>query len=155
MLKLIAMGNVLMKDDGIGIFAAKAMEEELKAKGVEVIFGETDFGYCISKVNDFDTVIILDAASYGKSPGEISILPLNQYTCDYNGYTQHSYNLLDILKLYYPNLEGDILAIEVKEITFGFGLTQELQKKKKDIINKIQTYLELLLEERGVQIERK
>lgn len=150
MLKLIAMGNVLMKDDGIGIFIAKAMEEELKVKGVEVIYGETDFGYCISMVNDFDTVIILDAASYGKSPGEISIIPLNQYNQGYNGYTQHSYNLLDILKLYYPNLEGDILAIEAKEITFGFGLTQELQKKKKDIIKEVHRYLELLQEERKV-----
>jgi hydrogenase maturation protease len=149
-LKLIAMGNVLMKDDGIGIFTAKAMEEELKGKGIEVIYGETDFGYCISKVKDSDTVIILDAANYGKDPGEISIIPLNNYTPNRNGYTQHSYNLLDILKLYYPNLEGDILAIEVKEITFGFGLTQELQKKKKDIIREIFNYVDLLQEERKV-----
>ncbi|MGB8452134.1 MAG: hydrogenase maturation protease [Anaerocolumna sp.] len=147
-LKLIAMGNVLMKDDGIGIFITRAMEEELIGKGVEVIFGETDFGYCISKVNDSDTVIILDAASYGKNPGELSIIPLNNYTPNRNGYTQHGYNLLDILKLYYPNLEGDILAIEVKDITFGFGLTQELQKKKKDIIREIFTYINLLQEER-------
>lgn len=146
-LKLIAMGNVLMKDDGIGIFIARAMEEELKEKGVEVIYGETDFGYCISKVNDSDNVIILDAASCGKSPGELSIIPLNNYAPGRKGYTQHSYNLLDILKLYYPNLEGDILAVEVKEITFGFGLTQELQKKKKDIIKEISNYVDLLQEE--------
>ncbi len=141
MLKLIAVGNVLMKDDGIGIFIAKAMENELTEKGIEVIYGETDFGYCISKVNDCDTIIILDAASYGRNPGDISIIPLNSYTESRNGYTQHSYNLLDILKLYYPNLEGDILAIEVKEITFGFGLTPELQQKKKDIIREIFNYL--------------
>lgn len=146
-LKLIAMGNVLMKDDGIGIFIAKAMEEELKEKGVEVIYGETDFGYCITKVNDSDTVIILDAADYGKKPGDITIIPLNNYSPNRNGYTQHSYNLLDILKLYYPELEGEILAIEVKEINFGFGLTAELQKKKKDIIREVLNYLDLLQEE--------
>ncbi len=150
MVKLIAMGNVLMKDDGIGIFVAKAMEKELKEKGVEVIYGETDFGYCISKIRDEDTVIILDAASYGKNPGEISVIPLNNYAPNRYGYTQHSYNLLDILKLYYPNLEGDILAIEVKEITFGFGLTAELQKKKKNIIQEVINHFDSMQEERKV-----
>lgn len=146
-LKLIAMGNVLMKDDGIGIFTARAIEEELKEKGVEVIYGETDFGDCISKVNNSDRVIILDAADYGKSPGDITIIPLDDHFPDRDGHTQHSYNLLDILKLYYPELKGDILGIEIKEITFGFGLTSELQKKKKEIIKEVLRYLDLIQEE--------
>jgi hydrogenase maturation protease len=144
--KLIAMGNVLMRDDGIGIFIAKAMEETLKEKGIEVIYGETDFGYCISKVKEQDKLVILDAANYGKTPGDITKLPLNNSFSDKNSHTQHSYNLLDILKLYYPDLEGDILAIEIKEITFGFGLTQELSKKKKDIIREVFDHLDLLQE---------
>ncbi|WFR58490.1 hydrogenase maturation protease [Anaerocolumna sp. AGMB13025] len=144
--KLIAMGNVLMKDDGIGIFIAKAMEEALKAKGIDVIYGETDFGYCISKVKEQDTLVILDAANYGKTPGDITKLPLNNCFSDKKSHTQHSYHLLDILKLYYPELAGDILAIEIKEITFGFGLTQELQKKKKDIIKEVFDHLDLLQE---------
>ena len=153
-LKLIAMGNVLMKDDGIGIFTARAMEEELKGKGVEVIYGETDFGGCISKVNNSDRVLILDAANYGKSPGDITIIPLDDHCPGRNGHTQHSYNLLDILKLYYPELKGDILGIEIKEITFGFGLTAELQKKKKEIIKEVFYYLDLFQEEEKVFNER-
>lgn len=147
-LKLIAMGNVLMKDDGIGIFIAKAMEEELKKKKIEVIYGETDFGFCISQIKEKDRVIILDAAAYGKDPGAITIIPLKEHSPNRNGYSQHSYNLLDILKLFFPDLTGDILAIEVKEITFGFGLSVQLQRKKKDIIKEVFYYLDLLKEER-------
>jgi len=154
MLKLIAMGNVLMRDDGIGIFIAKAMENEWKKRGIEVIYGETDFGYCITKVNDFDNVIILDAGSYGKAPGDITVIPINNYTPGSNGCTQHSFNLLDVLKLYCPNLKGDILAIEVKEIAFGFGLTPRLQEKKEEIISGILHYLDLSGERREINERR-
>lgn len=153
-LKLIALGNVLMKDDGIGIFIARAMEEELKVKGIEVIYAETDFGCCISKVERSDRVIILDAACYKKDPGEITIIPLDNYSPNNYSFTQHSYILLDILKLYYPELQGYILAIEIEKITFGFGLSDILQKKKKDIIKEVLDFLNVLQEEERVLNER-
>lgn len=147
-LKLIALGNILMKDDGIGIFIAKAIEEERKEQGMEVIYAETDFGCCISKLKEWDSIIILDAANFGKTPGDLTIIPFKNCSSERYSRPQHSGILLDVLKIYYPKLFGYILAIETKEITFGFGLSDTLQNKKKDIIKKISDFLNLL-EEKG------
>ena len=131
--KVIAMGNTLMKDDAIGIEVAKEIEEKLLEKGIEVIYGETDVQYSISNVREDDYIFVLDAASYGKKPGEITSLPLNTFVSNKKGYCGHNYSFLDLLKLYYPNVKGKIYAIEVKEVEFNLGLSSVLQEKLKVI----------------------
>jgi hydrogenase maturation protease len=139
------MGNILMKDDGIGIEIAKNIEEKLLEKGIKVIYGETDVQYSISNVQEDDYIFILDAAYYGKKPGEITRLPLDIFVSKKKGYSQHSYNFLDLLKLYYPSIKGEIYGIEVKEVEFGFGLSAALQEKlkviSKEILDEIETYI--------------
>ena len=139
--KVIAMGNTLMKDDAIGIEVAKEIEAKLLEQGIEVIYGETDVQYSISNIQEDDYIFILDAASYGKSPGEITSLPLNTFVSNKKGYCGHNYSVLDLLKLYYPNVKGKIYAIEIKEVEFGLGLSSVLQDKLKviseDILGKI------------------
>lgn len=139
--KVIAMGNTLMKDDAIGIEVAKEIEAKLLEQGIEVIYGETDVQYSISNIQEDDYIFILDAACYGKSPGEITSLPLNTFVSNKKGYCGHNYSVLDLLKLYYPNVKGKIYAIEIKEVEFGLGLSSVLQDKLKviseDILGKI------------------
>lgn len=131
--KLIAIGNVLMKDDGIGIEAAGQIEKKLVERGIEVIYGETDFQYCFSKIEEGDLIFILDAGCYGKHPGEITVIGLDDITCKKKNYSQHSYSLLDLLELYYPNTQGVVIAIEISEVEFDFGLSAVLKNKLKDI----------------------
>lgn len=144
--KVIAIGNILMKDDAIGIEVAKEIEPNLLQRGIEVVYGETDVKYSISKVREEDYIFILDAACYGKNPGEITHLPLNTFVYSKSGYSEHSYSFLDSLKIYYPNVKGEIYAIEIKEVEFNFGLSSVLQEKlkviSKDILKKIERVLE-------------
>lgn len=141
-IKVIALGNVLMKDDAIGIEVAKEIEEKLLEKGIQVIYGETDVQYSISSIQRDDYIFILDAAYYGKKPGEITCLPLNTFISKKKGYSQHNYSFLDLLKLYYPNVKGEIYAIEVIEVEFGFELSSVLQEKleaiSKEILDRIE-----------------
>lgn len=141
-IKVIAMGNVLMKDDAIGIEVGKEIEERLLEKGIKVIYGETDVQYSLSNVQRDDYIFILDAAYYGKEPGEITCLSLNTFVSKKKGYSQHNYSFIDLLKLYYPSVKGEIYAIEVKEVEFGFGLSSVLQEKleviSKEILDKIE-----------------
>lgn len=145
--KVIAIGNILMKDDAAGIEVAREIEGKLLSKGVEVIYGETDFQYCISKVREEDYIFILDAAHYGKSPGEVTFLPLNSFGCRKKEYSPHSYSFLDLLQLFYPHVQGEVCAIEIEEVEFGFGLSALLQEKLKgiseEILNKIESVIEV------------
>lgn len=144
-LKVIAMGNILMKDDGIAIEVAKIIEKKLSKQGIEVIYAETDVQYGISNIQENDCILVLDAAYCGKQPGEITCLPLNAFISKKKAYSQHSYGLLDLLKLYYPSIEGEIYAIEAKDVEFGFGLSTALQEKlediSKEILYKIEKYI--------------
>jgi hydrogenase maturation protease len=145
-MKVIAIGNILMRDDAIAIEVAKIIEEELLEKGIEVIYGETDFEYCISRVREDEYIFILDAAHFGKSPGEVTFLPLNGFVSKKKGYTQHSYSLLDLLKLFYPQVQGEICAIEIAEVEFGFGLSPLLQEKLKGICEEILSKIDSVIE---------
>jgi hydrogenase maturation protease len=144
-IKVIALGSILMKDDAIGIEVAKCIEESLLQKGIEVIYAETDVQYGISNIQEDSHIIVLDAACYGKNPGEITCLPLNNFISKKKGCSQHNYSFLDLIKLYYPSIKGEIYAIEVKEVEFGFGLSQVLQEKlegiSKKILGKIEKYI--------------
>lgn len=144
--KVIAIGNILMRDDAIGIEIVKEIEEALLKKGIEVIYGETDFQYIISGVEEDDYIIILDAACYGKEPGEITFLPINTFVSKKKGYSQHSYSFLELLKLYYPNIKGYIYGIEVKEVEFRLGLSRFLQEKVKYISKEILGQIDNLLD---------
>ncbi len=144
--KVIAIGNILMKDDAIAIEVAKEMEEQLLEKGIEVIYGETDFEYCISKISEEDYIFILDAAHFGKNPGKITFLSLNSFVFKKKGYTQHSYGFLDLVKLFYPNIHGKIFAIEIQEFEFGFGISPSLQEKLKEISEEILSKIDRVIE---------
>ena len=144
--KVIAIGNILMKDDAIAIEVAKDIEGELLEKGIEIIYGETDFEYCISMTREEDYIFILDAAHFGKKPGEVTFLPLNKFSSTKVGYTQHSYSFLDLLKLFYPHIQGEICAIEIDEVEFEFGLSPLLQEKLKGISEKILSKIESVIE---------
>ena len=135
--KVIAMGNTLMKDDAIGIEVAKEIEEKLLKKGIEVIYGETDVQYSMSNVQEDDYIFILDAAYYGKDPGKIMYLPLNNFVSTKKRCSAHSYSFLDLLKLYYPSVKGEIYAIEINEVEFGIGLSSVMQEKLKVISEEI------------------
>ena len=148
--KLIAIGNVLMKDDAIGIKVAEEIEEELLKLGVNVVYGETSLQHCISSVEEEDYIIILDSAYYGKSVGEITIEDIDKYISKKVEASQHIYSFLDLLKLYYPNIKGIILGIEVEEIDFGIGLSSTLKKNLKLISNKVLKIVEKINNERKV-----
>ena len=145
-MKVIAIGNILMKDDAIAMEVVKVMEHSLMKKGIEVIYGETDFEYCISRISEEDYIFILDAAHFGKSPGEITYLPLNSFIFKKKGYTQHSYNFIDLLKLFYPQIQGLICAIEIQEVEFGVGLTAVLQERLKGISEKVLSEIDSITE---------
>lgn len=149
-LKLIAIGNVLMKDDAIGIKVAEEIEIELLKLGVNVIYGETNIQHCISSVEKDDYIIILDSAYYGKSIGEITIEDIDKFTSNKVEASQHKYSFLDLLKLYYPNIKGIILGIEVEEIYLDIGLSNNLKKSFKSISNNILNNIKKIINERNI-----
>lgn len=137
--KLIALGNTLMKDDGIGIVIAKRLESFLNEMDIEVILGETDFDSCILKIKQEDRILLLDASCFGKTPGDITIFSLEDIISQTSHLTHHNLSLLHLLKLYFPKVKGKLIAIEVSEIDFSMGISNILEEKLGDICEQICT----------------
>lgn len=147
-IKVIAIGNTLMEDDGVGIVVAEKIKEELINNNVEVIIGETDVEYCISSIEEGDFIFFIDATCYGINPGEITISNLENYKYEKKSYSQHSYSAVDLIKLYYKSVKGYIIGIEVSSVSFKLGLSDELESKI-DIISK-EVLKEILLWDRSI-----
>ncbi|WP_411683170.1 hydrogenase maturation protease [Clostridium thailandense] len=125
-IKVIAIGNILMGDDGIGIAVAEKIKYELEKDNIEVIIGETDFNYCDSMIEEGDYIVILDGAYYGKKPGEITLCPIREYKSFKKEYSQHSFGLLNLISMNYKNVEGYIVGIEISNVAFNLGLSEVL-----------------------------
>lgn len=143
--KVIAIGNRLMKDDGVGMEVLKLMEDNLIKKNVSVIYGETDIDYSIANVKEDDYIFIIDGASYKKDLGQITYISLDDFEDKKEGF-QHSYNFLDLLKFYYPNIKGKVYGIEIEDVTFGLGLSSDIKNKlnfiSEEILKDIENFIE-------------
>lgn len=129
-----------MGDDGVAIHIAEKLSKKLQNKGVEVIIGETDFQYCLSKIEEEDFIIILDANWFGTVPGTVTTIELRDlYKLNTNQslFSQHGYSLIRGLETYYKSLSGIIIGIEGRKFDFDLSLSSELEESFEDICKKV------------------
>lgn len=72
-LKVIAIGNDLYGDDGVGNAVLNVLEQIPEMKDVELIDGATDALGLIDHFSGADHVVIIDAAQMGEKPGTVKV----------------------------------------------------------------------------------
>ena len=132
--KLVAIGNRLMGDDGIALTVAENIRETFELQGIKFVIGETDLYYCLNEIFDADIVFILDAAYYGKEPGNITVKTIEKFKAYDDGqFTLHGINLLKLIEMYNLDKKIYIIGIEINKITFSFNISRCLDHKLQDI----------------------
>jgi hydrogenase maturation protease len=149
MVKLVAIGNRLMKDDGVAIEVAEILKDRLSNLNIEIIIGETDCQNCFYLLNQKDFVFILDALYKGVEPGSIHIFKLedviSQPLCSY---MQHDMSIIELMKLYGSKFKGYIIGVEIAEVGFGDKISPVLKEKFQQICSDVErTIKEIILEE--------
>lgn len=141
--KVIGIGNRIMRDDGIGVLIVESLKEDLGKQQIEVIVGETDVDYCLSYIEDGDFLFIVDAAIYGLRPGELTIRKINSGLDNFEkSYSQHQLSLVKLLNSYpLKKISGYVIGIEVLDIDFGLELSHELKDNFKEIKNKVYDFI--------------
>lgn len=129
---VIAIGSRIMKDDGIGVWVAEAIESTLNEGNVDVVIAETDYEYGFDAAKAYDYVFVLDAMVSNNTPGRITVLPLSDAKVQTSYASQHDMSLIDML-VRDGNPLGSLIGIEAHEVDFGFGLSQTLQEKFEEI----------------------
>jgi len=136
---VVGIGNVLLRDEGIGCHVAHALEE-IPLPDTKIIDG----GTCpdvLQFVEDTDKLVIVDAVKGGGTPGQIYRFHLEDITLEQKPFLSlHDVGLVDnlmLMQLWHNISEAIIIGVEPKEINWGLELSPELQGKMPQIIDTI------------------
>lgn len=132
---LIGVGNVLFKDEGVGIYASKYLQKNFDfGEELEIIEGGTLGFKLMTYFQEYDNVIILDTVSIEDKAGEIYRLPsevllgLGQYRK-----TAHEVEIVEMLEICSvldKHAEVTILGIIPEDIqSVEIGLTQNIENR--------------------------
>ncbi len=138
---VVGVGNLLLKDEGIGIHAVKALQEIDLPTDVKLIDGGTSPDL-IAYTRAGDKLIIVDAARAGGEPGTIYRFEPQDLAEEKAALTSaHEMGVLENLKLMSMagNEPGEIviIGIEPKEIDFGTELSPELRQKMPEVVKAV------------------
>ncbi len=136
---VLGVGNILLKDEGIGCHVVQALER-IPLTDVKVVDG----GTCpdvVQFLEDADKLIVVDAAKGGGMPGQVYRFHLDDITLERKQFLSlHDMSLVDNLMLtgFLRNIaETVIIGVEPKEIGWGLELSPELQEKIPQIVELI------------------
>ncbi len=98
---VLGLGNVLMGDEGIGVYAVRALETHTLPAGVECLDGGTGGFTLLEPLQNADRIIIIDAASDGNPIGAIT-RTTPRFSRDYPPtLTAHDVGMKDLLDMFY------------------------------------------------------
>lgn len=137
---VVGVGNLLLKDEGVGVHVAHALEAATPPQDVEleVIDGGTS-PHLLRLLEDVDKLIIVDATRGGSEPGAIYRFG-PESVAEPNGerMSVHDIGIGETLRiaksLGQEPREVVIIGIEPKEIDWGLELSPELERKMPQIV---------------------
>lgn len=140
MIKIFAIGNIILGDDGIGVKVMEFIGAQLESysKEVKVLIVGIDYIYCLNEINKEDTVILVDSTYFGIQPGRVSVLNLKE--CDKfisPCRDMHSENLLRVLREEYREIAGYLVGIEVEKVNYSLELSKTLKDNFSEITKKV------------------
>lgn len=137
---VIGVGNMLFKDEGVGIYASEYLSQNYEFEGdIDVIDGGTLGFKLMSYFQEYENVIILDTVSIEDNPGEIFRLP-SDVLLGLGNYrkTAHEVEIVEMLEICSvldEHANVTILGIVPEDIiSVGIGLTNTIENRFEEFI---------------------
>ena len=112
---VLGLGNILMGDEGVGVYVIKALEQHTLPIGVECLDGGTGGFTLLEPLENADRIILIDAASDGNPIGTIT-RTTPRFSRDYPPtLTAHDVGMKDLLDMFY--IQGGTHEIVLYAIT--------------------------------------
>lgn len=124
---VLGVGNLLLKDEGVGIHVVRALEKEPLPAGVDVLDGGTGGLHLLHWLDAYERIILIDATMDDRPAGSVRLVR-PRYASDFPPLmSAHEIGLRDMiaaLHLVGRFPETDLLLISVADIgELGIGLT--------------------------------
>ena len=98
---MLGLGNVLMGDEGIGVYVVRALEKHALPAGVECLDGGTGGFTLLEPLEDADRIVMIDAANDGNPVGTVT-RTTPKFSRDYPPtLTAHDVGMKDLLDMFY------------------------------------------------------
>lgn len=144
---IVGIGNVLQKDDGLGVYAATYIHENYTfSQEVEIINGGVEGIHLYNVLEDNSHIIILDCLQLNDTPASIYAIPAKEISgYGLNNGGAHEIGILqcmDMMELQGKEIPKSIvIGIIPASVTFEFGLSKELLDAFEGYISVILQYL--------------
>ncbi|MGD0308836.1 MAG: HyaD/HybD family hydrogenase maturation endopeptidase [Acidobacteriota bacterium] len=116
---VLGVGNLLMGDEGVGVHAARRLEQEQLPAGATVVDGGTGGFHLLSYLQEYSTVIMIDACMDGQAAGTVSIIKPRFATDFPKALSAHDIGLKDLIEsatLLGSLPETHLITISIAEI---------------------------------------
>ena len=129
------MGNLLYKDEGVGIHLIRELEKMKLPPNLELIDGGVGSLDILLSLENADKLIVVDALKGGRTPATVYKIDYQELEpeINFNNLSLHQLSLLESLSLMKKlgKLPPKVLIIgvEPKEISPGLNLTAQLKEK--------------------------
>ncbi len=146
---VLGLGNILLKDEGIGVHVAQKLQQMTLPYNVEVIDGGTAGLDVLLLARGVERLVVIDALRAGKETGTIYKAQLKLEECDKleqilsdgNKISLHQAGLIDALaavrKMDYAPKEIVIIGVEPEKIDWGLELTDKVRQRLAEIIDMV------------------
>lgn len=140
---LIGLGNLLMRDEGVGIQAVRALEERYELPpDLEVVDGGTSGLDLLPYIENRDRVVFVDAVNFRQEPGYIGVLENQEVPALFaTKDSLHHLGLMDVLAaarlLDVAPKEVCLIGIQPQTIETGLELSDRLQAKLPELLARI------------------
>jgi len=144
---IIGIGNVLQKDDGLGVYAASYLNENyIFSQKVEIINGGVEGIHLFNVLEENNHVIVLDCLQLNDTPASIYAIPAKEISgYGLNNGGAHEIGILqcmDMMELQGKEIpESIVIGIIPAEVTFAFGLSDKIIDAFEGYISVVLQYL--------------
>ena len=142
---ILGVGNLLLKDEGVGIHAIQELEKETLPPNVSLMDGGTGGLYLISWLQEYDRIIMIDATLDDNPPGTIRLIH-PRFASDFpHLMSAHEIGLRDMIEA--MSLMGNLpeillIVVSVADINeVGTELSPELQAVFPEIVELVKKQL--------------
>jgi len=142
---ILGIGNILLKDDGVGVHVIKQLENEKLPSTIELVDGGTSTLDTLGLFLDYKKVIVVDCLRAGLKPGTIyKIKPDDIKNYKKENLSIHDVQILDVVKMAnmmdkYP--EVVIFGIEPEKISVDLEMTLTMVSIIPEIVSNIKKEL--------------
>ncbi|MFQ3295771.1 MAG: hydrogenase maturation protease [Halobacteriales archaeon] len=148
MLGVVALGNPLRGDDGLGVRLLEALREQDLPDDVDLYDAGTGGMRVIHKLADVDDVILIDVVQFDGDPGEFVWFSPDEVESIREEGSSHDPNLFEAIELSRRLDEAPdrirCLGVEPDDLSVGEGLSEPVEAAMPTLLDSLETKIDEL-----------